>query len=117
MAKKCDLCNGSGKVTLPAFQLAGNIVDEQTIDCSACRGTGDHGGFKKLPVVITKGQDDPQGIPRISIGGNDVFGAYIVYRGDEEKIEALLKKAYLEFIKYSYNKKHEKSKLDGDKSI
>lgn len=36
----CELCEGTGQYVVPAYEEAGQIVDEQTVTCSVCRGTG-----------------------------------------------------------------------------
>lgn len=40
LEKDCEHCEGSGKVIIDAHQKAGDIVDEENYNCTACNGTG-----------------------------------------------------------------------------
>lgn len=51
-------------------------------------------------IRITKEQDDPICL-RASIGGQVPEGYYIVYRGDREKVLAMLRSVVESFEKYS----------------
>jgi|tagenome__1003787_1003787.scaffolds.fasta_scaffold16842941_1 hypothetical protein len=38
--EKCRACDGVGSRTFPAEQIAGEIIDERTVECRMCKGTG-----------------------------------------------------------------------------
>ncbi len=39
MEQICEICNGSGEVSLPCHVLAGEIIDEETINCICKKGS------------------------------------------------------------------------------
>lgn len=51
-------------------------------------------------VRVIKREDEPSGILRISLGGVRKIGFYLVYRGDLDKIKALMKTCWLALEKF-----------------
>ena len=37
---ECGHCDGTGKLVNPAHQSGGHIVDETSVDCTLCKGSG-----------------------------------------------------------------------------
>ena len=56
----------------------------------------------KVKFTIKREADDPI-CPRISMGGNDEVGHYIVFRGQPDIVESIMEKALEQFQNY---KKH-----------
>jgi len=52
-----------------------------------------------IPVRIIHETDDPI-CPRISLGGKETDGFYLVYRGDREKVMAILRQCTKAFEAY-----------------
>jgi hypothetical protein len=61
-----------------------------------------------MEIKVIKNQDDPLGLLRASIGGSEIIGFYLVYRGDIHAVvnmlESVLARAKLEAKSRPYRK-------------